>query len=216
MHVDARNIDNDSLIEGDICIIGAGAAGISMALEWMNTPYKIIFLEGGGFEYDDRVQQLYAGKTTGQHYFPLVSCRLHYFGGTTGHWAGWCSTFDAIDFEKRDWIPHSGWPIKREDLDPFYARAQKNVDLGPYNYSVEYWQKQDPSMIAMPLDKNVVWNKMWQFSPPTRFGEKYKDTIVNATNIHLYTYANVVNIKANEKISSINYAGSNYYTRCIL
>ena len=219
MHVDARNIDNDSLIEGDICIIGAGAAGISMALEWMNTPYKIIFLEGGGFEYDDRVQQLYAGKTTGQHYFPLVSCRLHYFGGTTGHWAGWCSTFDTIDFEKRDWIPHSGWPIKREDLDPFYARAQKNVDLGPYNYSVEYWQKQDPSMIAMPLDKNVVWNKMWQFSPPTRFGEKYKDTIVNAKNIHLYTYANVVDIKANENISSVeevtvkNYAGKEHTVR---
>jgi len=219
MHVDARNIDNDSLIEGDICIIGAGAAGISMALEWMNTPYKIIFLEGGGFEYDDRVQQLYAGKTTGQHYFPLVSCRLHYFGGTTGHWAGWCSTFDTIDFEKRDWIPHSGWPIKREDLDLFYARAQKNVDLGPYNYSVEYWQKQDPSMIAMPLDKNVVWNKMWQFSPPTRFGEKYKDTIVNAKNIHLYTYANVVDIKANENISSVeevtvkNYAGKEHIVR---
>ena len=219
MHVDARNIDNGSLIEGDICIIGAGAAGISMALEWMNTPYKIILLEGGGFEYDDRVQQLYAGKTTGQHYFPLVSCRLHYFGGTTGHWAGWCSTFDAIDFEKRDWIPHSGWPIKREDLDPFYARAQKNVDLGPYNYSVEYWQKQDPSMIAMPLDKNVVWNKMWQFSPPTRFGEKYKDTIVNAKNIHLYTYANVVDIKANENISSVeevtvkNYAGKEHRVR---
>ena len=219
MHVDARNIDNGSLIEGDICIIGAGAAGISMALEWMNTPYKIILLEGGGFEYDDRVQQLYAGKTTGQHYFPLVSCRLHYFGGTTGHWAGWCSTFDTIDFEKRDWIPHSGWPIKREDLDPFYARAQKNVDLGPYNYSVEYWQKQDPSMIPMPLDKNVVWNKMWQFSPPTRFGEKYKDTIVNAKNIHLYTYANVVDIKANENISSVeevtvkNYAGKEHTVR---
>jgi choline dehydrogenase-like flavoprotein len=219
MHVDARNIDNGSLIEGDICIIGSGAAGISMALEWMNTPYKVILLEGGGFEYDDKVQQLYAGKTTGQHYFPLVSCRLHYFGGTTGHWAGWCSTLDAIDFKKRDWIPHSGWPIKREDLDPFYARAQKNVDLGPYNYSVDFWQKQDPSMVPMPLDKNVVWNKMWQFSPPTRFGEKYKNTIVNAKNIHLYTYANVVNIKANENVSSIrevtvkNYAGKEHTVR---
>jgi choline dehydrogenase-like flavoprotein len=219
MYVDARNIDNGSLIEGDICIVGAGAAGISMALEWMNTPYKIILLEGGGFEYDDKVQELYAGKTTGQHYFPSISCRLHYFGGTTGHWAGWCSTFDEIDFKKRDWIPHSGWPIKREDLDPFYARAQKNVDLGPYNYSVDFWQKQDPSMVPMPLDKNVVWNKMWQFSPPTRFGEKYKDTIVKSKNIHLYTYANVVNIKTNENVSSIeevtvkNYAGKEHTVR---
>jgi len=71
----------------------------------------------------------------------------------------------------------------------------------------------------MPLDKNVVWNKMWQFSPPTRFGEKYKDTIVNAKNIHLYTYANVVNIKANANISSVeevtvkNYAGKEHRVR---
>jgi len=216
MHIDARKMDNGSPVEGDICIVGAGAAGISMALEWMNTSYKIILLEGGGFEYDERVQELYAGKTTGQHYYPLQSSRLHYFGGTMGHWAGFCSTFDSIDFKKRDWIPHSGWPIKREDLDPFYPRAHKNIDLGPYEYSVKYWQKKDASMVPLPLDENVVWSKMWQFSPPTRFGEKYKDTIVKARNIHLYTYANVVNIKANENVSAIeqvtvkNYAGKEH------
>ena len=121
----------DSVIEGDICIVGAGAAGISMALEWNNTPYKVILLEGGGFEYDPKIQDLYAGKTTGQPYYPLMSARLHYFGGTTGHWAGFCSTFDPIDFQKRDWVKHSGWPIGRADLDPYYERAQKNLELGP-------------------------------------------------------------------------------------
>lgn len=204
MHIDAKELPANSLIEGDICIIGAGAAGISIALEWMNSPYKIILLEGGGFEYDEKVQELYAGKTTGQHYYPLKSARLHYFGGTTGHWAGFCSTFDPLDFTKRDWVPHSGWPIKREDLDPFYARAHKNVDLGPYEYDWKYWQKQDPELQPLLKDDSVVWNKIWQFSPPAQFGKKYKDTIVNAKNIHLYTYANVTNIKANEGVSSIN------------
>ncbi len=64
MHTDARILENASRIEGDICIVGAGAAGISMALEWINTPYKVILLEGGGFEYDEQVQELYAGRTT--------------------------------------------------------------------------------------------------------------------------------------------------------
>lgn len=203
MHIDARELPANSLIEGDVCIIGAGAAGISIALEWMNSPYKIILLEGGGFEYDEKVQELYAGKTTGQRYYPLKSARLHYFGGTTGHWAGFCSTFDPVDFTKRDWVPHSGWPIKREDLDPFYARAHTNVDLGPYEYDWKYWQKQDPELQPLLTDDTVVWNKIWQFSPPSQFGKKYKDTIVNAKNIHLYTYANVTNIKANEGVSSI-------------
>lgn len=219
MHIDARLSDNHSLIEGDICIIGAGAAGISMALEWIDTPYKVILLEGGGFEYDDRVQELYDGKTTGQHYYPLKACRLHYFGGTTGHWSGFCSTFDPIDFKKRDWVPESGWPITRADLEPFYPRAQKNLDLGAYNYDLKYWQKSHPLFIPLLPDDKVIWNKMWQFSPPTRFGEKYKDTIVNAKNIHLYTYANVTDITANENVSQIkevtvkNYAGKEHKVR---
>jgi choline dehydrogenase-like flavoprotein len=216
MHVDARKLSNDTLIEGDICIVGAGAAGISMALEWINTPYKVILLEGGGFSYDEQVQELYAGKTTGQRYYPLKSARLHFFGGTTGHWAGMCSPFDAIDFEKREWVDHSGWPINREDLDPFYKRAQEKVELGPYEYDWRYWQKQNPELKPLLPDEKVVWSKMWQYSPPTRFGEKYKDTIVKAKNIHLYTYANVVDIGANENVSSIqsvivkNHAGKQH------
>src|SRR5678809_1087319 len=187
MHVDARMIDSGSLIEGDVCIVGAGAAGISMALEWINAPHKIILLEGGGFDYDPQVQELYAGKTTGQPYYPLKSARLHYFGGTTNHWAGFCSTFDEIDFLKRDWIPHSGWPINRATLDPYYSRAQQKLELGPYEYDWKYWQKRDPELQSILKDEAAVWNKIWQFSPPTRFGEKYRDSIEKTKNIHLYT-----------------------------
>ena len=203
MHIDGRHLENDSLIEGDICIVGAGAAGISMALDWDNTSYKVILLEGGGFEYDPKIQDLYAGKTTGQPYFPLMSSRLHYFGGTTGHWAGFCSPLDPIDLAKRNWVEHSGWPITRPDLDPYYERAHKKIELGPYDYNLAFWQKKDPAIKPLFENDSVVWNKMWQFSPPTRFGEKYKKDIIRSRNIHLYTYANVVNIHTNEGGSAV-------------
>ncbi|HTD42053.1 MAG TPA: FAD-dependent oxidoreductase, partial [Mucilaginibacter sp.] len=61
MHIDARELPDQTLIEGDICIIGAGAAGISIALEFINTPHKVILLEGGGFEYESQMQDLYKG-----------------------------------------------------------------------------------------------------------------------------------------------------------
>ncbi len=216
MHIDARKIDNQSVIEADICIIGSGAAGISVALQWIDTPYKVILLEGGGFEYDDKVQELYNGKLTGQPYYPMKASRLHYFGGTSGHWGGMCSTFDNIDFEKRDWIENSGWPVKREDIAAFYPRAHPILDLGPCEWDLKYWQKEMPSFVPLPLDENVIWSKMWQFSAPTRFGTKFKDAIVNAKNIHLYTYANVVDITAVENISSVkevtvkNHAGKQH------
>ena len=215
MFIDARELKNNSLIEGDICIIGAGAAGISIALDWMDTSHKVILLEGGGFEYDDKVQDLYNGKSTGQKYFPLKSSRLHYFGGTTGHWAGMCSPLNDVDFRKRDWVPDSGWPINKKDLDPYYAKANKTLKLGPYNYEFDYWHKELPDLNPLPLDNKVIWNKMWQFSQ-ARFGTLYKDTITAAKNIHLYIYANVVDILANDNVKHIkevtvkNYEGKTH------
>lgn len=204
MHTDARTLDDGTLIEGDVCIIGAGAAGISMALEWVGTPYNVVVLEGGGFQMEGPMQALYRGESIGEPYqFPLEAVRLHFFGGTTGHWAGWCAPMDPIDFKKRDWVPYSGWPISKEDLDPFYARAQRYVEIGPYEYDVAAYEAQDPRRKRLRLDEAVVWTKMWQFSPPTRFGARYRDALVEAPNVHLYTYANVTEIEANESVKAV-------------
>lgn len=205
MHIDARNLPAESTIEGDICIVGTGPSGLSIAMDWNGSGYKVILLEGGGFEYDDQMQDTYAGPETGQRYYPLRSTRLHYFGGTSNHWAGYCSTFDKLDFEKRDWVPHSGWPIKRSDLDPFYAKAQDVLDLGPYNYDVDYWQKEDPALQSLFPDNPIVWNKVWQFSPPTRLGKKYGDAVKKSTNIHLYTYAHVTGINTDDNRQTVHY-----------
>ena len=218
MHVDARLLDDHSVIDGDICIIGAGAAGISMALEWMNTPYKVILLEGGGFQYDDRAQELYRGKNTGQNYYPLKSARLHYFGGTTGHWGGMCSLFDPVAFAKREWVHGSGWPFSQKELIPYYKKAHTNLDLGEYEFNFSSWQQRNPALVPLPISQEIFWNKIWRFGTPgaARFGPKYKDTIVNAKNIHLYTYANAVEIKTDENVSRVtevtvkNYAGKTH------
>src|SRR5882762_8630592 len=203
MHRDATKLENHSVIEGDICIVGAGIAGISIALEWINTPYRVILLEGGGFDVEQKMQDLYRGKSIGQRYYPLHSLRLHYFGGTSGHWTGFCSPFDPIDFKKREWIDYSGWPIQYEDLHPYYERAGKITEIDSSNFDFEYWKERDTELVPLPLDENVLWNKMWQFSPPTRFGTRYREAILRAQNIDLYTYANVVNIETDDRVSTV-------------
>lgn len=219
MHIDARELDNNTLIEGDICIIGAGAAGISMALDWDKTNQKVILLEGGGFEYDAKLQELYEGKNIGQKYLPLSAIRLHKFGGTTGLWGGFCSPFDDIDFVERKWVEHSGWPISLKDLVPFYNQAMDILDLHSTDYSLDYWQKREPSYENLPFNNHIIHEKIWQFSPPTRFGKKYKDDVVNSRNIELYTYANVTNIAAIESMKEIdkleikNHAGKKHFVK---
>ena len=204
MHIDARTLENGSVIEGDLCIVGAGAAGISMAMDWIGASQRVLLLEAGGFDYDARMQELYRGEIVGLPYFPLQAARLHYFGGTTGHWAGFCSPFDPIDFKVREWVPHSGWPFERAHLDPYYARAQRVLELGPYEYDAAQWQRRAPTLVPFPLDPSVVYTKMWQFSPPTRFGTRYRDTIVGAKNVHLYTNAIVREIDPNEGVTAVD------------
>ena len=203
MHVDVRELENNSLIEGDLCIIGAGAAGISMALEWEGRQEKVILLEGGGFDVEYEMQDLYAGESVGQPYFPLLSSRLHYFGGTTGHWAGWSSPLDPQDFVKRDWVPYSGWPFTFETLLPFYERTCSILELVHNTFEPDFYLGQYSNLKKLPFDDSVIFTKMWQLSPPTRFGKFYRDTIVNSKNIHLHTYANVCDIEANEEVSAI-------------
>lgn len=195
MHIDARTLENNTLIEGDLCIIGAGAAGISIAREFIGTPYKVILLESGGFDYDEETQSLYEGKNIGLPYFSLDQARLRFFGGATNHWQGMCAPLDPIDFEKRDWIPYSGWPISWSDLDPYYSRAQKVCELGPYRYDMEFWEQQERDLNKLPLDPSTISYKIFQYSPPTRFGQVYRESLLAANNIVLWTYANVTAIE---------------------
>ena len=204
MHTDARTLEDGTVLDADLCIVGAGAAGIGIAREWIGGARTVLLLEGGGFDYDARMQDLYRGENVGLPYYPLHAARLHQFGGTTGHWAGFCSTYDAIDFAPRAWVPHSGWPITRASLDPFYARAQRVLELGPYEYDAAQWQRRTPSLVPFPMDARAVWTKMWQFSPPTRFGRRYRSEIVGARNVHLFTHANVCEVETNESATAVS------------
>ncbi|MEZ4703325.1 MAG: GMC family oxidoreductase [Rhodothermales bacterium] len=204
MLTDARTLENGTLIEGDLCIVGAGAAGISMALEWAGRAERVLLLEGGGFSYDPALQDLYRGDITGEPYLPIEAVRLHYFGGTTGHWAGFCAPIDPLDFEPRDWVPYSGWPIRRADLDAFYTRAQTYLQLGPFDYEAAHYESDAEGSRRLPFDPGQIWSKMWQFSPPTRFGEVYRDAVVSASNIHLVTYANATELVADEAVRQID------------
>jgi choline dehydrogenase-like flavoprotein len=204
MHIDARTLDNGTLIEGDLCIIGGGAAGVSIALEWIGSNRKVILLEGGGFNVEAQMQALYQGKSLDRPYYPLQSVALHYFGGTTGHWAGFCSPFDAIDFEERSWVPHSGWPFNRAHLTPYYDRAATFLELESPNFDVAALEKQDPEVKRLPLEESVFFHKVWRFSSPTRVGTVYRDPIVNAPNVHLYTYAKAVELVPNAAVTAID------------
>ncbi len=198
-----NDIPDDQLIECDLCIIGAGAAGISIANEFLNTPLRVCLLESGDMGLNINTQQLYDVENVGVPLDDSILSRLRFFGGTTNHWDGRCAPLNPIDFEKRDWVPNSGWPISLQELSPYYKRAWKNCDLGIFAATDDvFTQFRIP---ASKFDASELENQVWKFSAPTRFGPKYKDTLSTADNIDVILNANVTRIQATPEGNSISH-----------
>lgn len=193
MFVDARTVPYGSLVESDVAIIGAGAAGIAIARELRARPLRVVLLESGWFTPDAATQSLYAGEVSDRTYFTLDSARTRCFGGSTNQWAGECRPLDAQDFDQRDWVADSGWPFGLAHLLPFYHRAQSLCQLGPYAYTADDWRGHGVRLIAFLDDR--VRSYALHYSPPTRFGEVYRLEIEQATNVVTYLGANIVDVE---------------------
>ncbi len=86
MFIDARSVSAGTIVDTDLCIIGAGAAGIAMALQFLSAGMRVALVEGGGLEYEDDTQSLYDGASVGRSYPGLTTTRMRRFGGTTNLW----------------------------------------------------------------------------------------------------------------------------------
>ena len=184
-------------LEADVCIVGGGAAGITLAREFVNSKLHVVLLESGAMQPDNATQNLYAGTNVGHRYFDPVDCRLRYFGGTTNHWGGWCMPLDPIDFQRRAEFPYSGWPFDRSYLDPWYRRAQEVCQLGPFDYTPRSWGM-DLKKVPPPFTGPHFRCEILQVSPPTRFGEVYRPILHEAAQVSVYLNANVVRLVTDE------------------
>lgn len=107
----------------DVCVIGAGAAGITMAIELSRLGHSVLLLEGGGLKIENGSQQMYQSEIVGLPHSGVHEGRFRVLGGTTTRWGGQILELDASDFEARAWVPESGWPIAKAVLTRYYRRA---------------------------------------------------------------------------------------------
>ena len=191
MLLDARRLDPRADVEADICIVGAGAAGITIARQFIDCPLRVVVLEGGGIQPDRQSQAIYQGATTGQPYYALDDCRVRYLGGTTNTWGGWCRPLDAIDFTERDWLPHSGWPFSRGALLSYYERAHATCRLAPCDYDASRWNTEGVSLVSP--DAPDLADTLFHVGP-TRFGHDCRPALERAANVRLLLHASAIEI----------------------
>ena len=196
MLLDFRSAESGSEIECDVCVIGAGAAGITLARELAGGRLSVCLLESGGLSWDEGAHDLNRGAAfdLGVRYQPLEITRARFFGGTTNLWLGACTPLDAGAFRVRPWVPHSGWPISAAALDPYYRRAQAICQLGPYEYgpALAEWA----GVPAPDVDPARVGLRFRQYSPPTRFGEVYRRELETTPRVRVLLHATATELIA--------------------
>jgi choline dehydrogenase-like flavoprotein len=157
--IDARTIEPGTELAADLAIVGAGPAGITVARELAGSRIRVLLVESGGEYPEPEARRLAEGRSVGYPYHPLARARVRAFGGTSSHWEtdtrnqddGWLARpLDAIDFEAREGLPYSGWPIGFDDLEPYYRRAQVASGLGAYRYDAASFASAPPPTIVAP------------------------------------------------------------------
>jgi choline dehydrogenase-like flavoprotein len=181
MQIDLKTAAPD-IIKCDVAIIGAGAAGITMARCLVGAGRRVALIESGGLDYNKDTAALNGGSSIGEAYYELEEARLRFFGGTTAIWGGRCAELNAIDFEQRSWVPHSGWPFGLDELKPWYAEARRLLEVdGPNDLG---------RLDGIALDELAV--SYWSFDRKfDRFGHDASRALIGDPKVMLLLHATV-------------------------
>jgi choline dehydrogenase-like flavoprotein len=196
----------------DVCIIGTGPAGITIARELSGTPLRVTLLESGGTERQEASDALNEIENVG---WPRIMdqwvVRNRLIGGSSTTWSGRCAPFDEIDMQSRDWVPHSGWPFSVEDVAPYIERSAKYLGLGIGNGITDdrVWALTGhPQKRIRPApDPDKLLSMFWQYSRDTvnhhdntRFSH-FIGTL--GPNVTIVTNATALRINATESAAAV-------------
>ncbi len=212
MHIDTRQLPNGTEVEVDLCIMGAGPAGLTIAREFAAANLKVAILESGGLNADPAVQALSDGQVTGDSYAGPLRTRWRQAGGTANNWNTHIGPefgakyvpLDRSDFVPRPWAPLSGWPLTRDGLDPYHARAHQVCGLGPFTYMAADWT--DGRCAPLPFRSAILSTAVYQFGSGRLFTQAYIADLAGHAPLDLYLHANAVELetdRAAERVCAV-------------
>ncbi len=202
---DLEQLPEGPLPPSDVCVIGAGPAGITLALDLAERGLSVTLLESGRFKADAATQALNAGEVAdAQLHSPPDRYRLRQLGGASAIWGGRCMPMDALDFQARPQVPLSGWPIGLEDLLPFYERANQWAEAGRYAYDTRQALPGAAPLIAGFESTRILTDGLERFSCPTDFGRRYRRRLALSSRVRVLLGATVTRLQLAEDGRSLS------------
>lgn len=155
----------------DYTIIGAGVAGILLAIKLSEKNKSVLVIESGHFEEDENRQALNKVEQTAKIVENAMDGRKRAIGGTSIAWGGQSLPFTPLDFENKDWMANSGWAINFEDLKPYYSIANRFLGVDEWNYESDIFKIFSYTPIAFKEDNFYQHFSKW--APEPNLKKKY-------------------------------------------
>lgn len=192
----ALELEQDVELQTGVCIVGGGAAGITLALQLQQAKIDVLLLESGGHDLDGPTQYLYQGENVGLDYFDLMSCRLRFFGGTTNHWAGYSIPPQPADFEARPDLGIAAWPVTYGEITPYVDRALETMGYDQAGFQSQAWldKLEVPDTQRLEALDTALITKTFQIRHDYHFGRHYREALEQVANLKVLLNANVTHI----------------------
>ncbi len=187
MLTEADANSNTKVIRSNVAIVGAGPAGIVLALELAKSGIDVVLIESGNPKFSERIQALSdAGEIDLARHAPMADCTRRQLGGASVIWGGRCVPFDPVDFDDRPYVPHSRWPIEYCEIAGYFQRASEYFFCGRAEFDVEdaAGVERRPIVPGLP-NGDVISTSLERWSLPTDFGREYGSALNHSSNIRL-------------------------------
>jgi len=202
MELDTRTLTSGAMLDADICVVGAGVAGLVLAAQFVGQGCDVILLESGTHWPEPEILALNDGDVFGDDYAGLRETRHRQVGGTAWMWntliqqdiGAKYAPLDPLDLEKRPSIEHSGWPLPYEELSRYYERAQTICGLGPFAYDAGPWIGGGRAPFR---NAGALVSRVYQLGTRDTLLSGALPPVLQAGNLRLCTHATVVRLETN-------------------
>jgi choline dehydrogenase-like flavoprotein len=196
--VDLREAPPPGRIETDVCVIGAGAAGLTVATELGRAGGDVVLLESGGFAPEEETQALNDLEIAGYPVRENFMSRARYYGGSCNLWAGRSMRLTPEDMAPESDPERAGWPLSYAELSEWYpgaARVLRLPDLGLFEHASHV---SDLSRVERALfDSGLVVPtvSLWARGP-MRLGAARRAELRRSDRVRVLLHGNALRLRA--------------------
>jgi choline dehydrogenase-like flavoprotein len=190
-----------------VCIVGAGIAGLLIAVRLARAGQRVIVVESGVESFEERIQELNKIDDPSGYYKRALSGRNREFGGNSKYWGGRLIPMSRHDTSDRPYITSSSWPIPLHELTAYQNEVEQIFGLDDSTYEEELLEQLDPARLFVRRDPDVTcrWAKIPTFSR-ANLGAALKHEILTHDNVEVWLGATVCNFEVDRtsgRLSSV-------------